>query len=245
MSSELFGKWYVYRYYDATILKPVLKAAETTLEISGQTETCCLARFEVGGWTEPVEIEMTADETGGWQSNPKGSFGFFEVRWTRVEPGGQESAMLMGRVINKEEWLTSRDFFVAVRSRRMYQLPELPFRFRFGGAYLTPFEEDSTSKKLDDGIELDLDQDLSRTSKRTIELWDTIYELDWPKRFQGGFEIVGKDPEAIGTDRIVLWLLPAAAPEQPGPLLAIGFNEYHQDAPSGPRPSCEFHLHLC
>ena len=244
MSQNLCGKWYVYRYN--LEVSTVLKAPETTLEISGQTPDGCLARFDLSGWTEPVEVAMIAEDNH-WRSQEEGSFGFLDVRWVRVEHGYEEPIVLLGQVINQDEgsFPLSRDFFVAVRSRRTHQVPDRMVH-HFGGSYLMPFsrKDPSTTWPDDDhpGIDLDLCND-----KPVIRINGTTYEIEFQTRYQGGLRIEGKNPDAAEevNDRVVLWILPGAEPGQPGYLLATGYHEYKKQSDSGADPGCHRGLQLC
>jgi len=229
MSQELYGKWYVYRY---SLVNPVLKAFETTLEISRQTKLGCLARFELSEWTEPAEIEMIADETGGWYSNEEGSFGFLDFRWTRVELDDEN--VLMGQVFDKDKPQGFRDFFVAARSRRTKRLPEQAV-YEFGGAYYTPFNRSEPMEAWGQQISVHLGE-----TGNLIQIDSITYDIDSIERNHGGLVVAAvlhpqkpDEPE----HSLALWILPVA---ESGDLLATGFYNTHLDVESGSsEPECQ------
>jgi len=246
MSQELFGKWYVYRYkLDAA--PAVLKAPETTLEVSGQTQGGCLARFELSDWTEPVEVAMETDEKGyNWRSKAEGSCAFLDVRWVRVEHSDKEPAVLQGQIVNKDDGsssLPARDFFVAVRSRRTHPLPELSDEpLHFAGAYLTPFLPNEPSDTWDDP-----DHQGGSLDKSVIRFGRDTFAITALLRYNGGLKITGTNKKAAAhvTDEVTLWILPAAEPGQSGRLLAIGYHQYQEETASGADPHCHTGTGVC
>jgi hypothetical protein len=247
MTPDLFGKWYVYGYNPSE--KPVLKAPETTLEISRQTKAGCLARCELSGWAEPVDIEMVAGSTGVWQTKEGGSFGFLDLRWNCIEQGDEDPAVLVGQVTDQNgDAVPPHDYFVAVRSRRTHRLPKQTM-YHFQGAYSTLFEENPPSIKWSDndsqGIHLDLRTDVTQA----IRIGSSVYDLTSPPTpYKGGLKILGKRrgvDEVVTVDEVALWILPVAEPGQSDCLLAIGLNAYHVVTASGVNPLCQSPLHLC
>ena len=272
MSQDLLGKWYVYRYNPSehpshdpdiqfTTDDTVLKAPETTLEISQQTTRGCLARFELRGRAEPVELEMIADDrTGDWCSPKGGSLNF---RWARIERGGEEPLILAGEVNNRDvPNYVERDFFVAVRSRRTYRLRD-EAAYQFGGAYRVPSVVGEHSKKWPDddlpGVDLVLlmakaqaGKKIEAEDKDEIRIGGNTYALTGSvgsgcTRFQGGFVIKGSikgNAEPDYKDTIGLWVLPVAKPGQIEHLLAVGYHQYQERSDVGADESCHGLLEL-
>jgi hypothetical protein len=237
MSQELYGKWYVYR---CSLGDPVLKAPETTLEITGQTSAGCLARFELSGWAEPVEVEMVFSEDGDcdWRSKEGGRFDYLDFRWARIEHEEyEEPALLMGQVLDKDNPLTLRDFFIAVRSRRTNRLPDQQ-NYQLGRIYYTPYGRSEPSREWHSGLKLRLSKEESE-----IEFADSIYK-GRGDRYQGGLLLDGRNTDG-GDYRIKMWVLPVLEPGKLGHLLAIGYHESHGGLSAASNPHCQGGTGVC
>jgi len=237
MNQELFGKWYVYRYNLAT---PVLKAPETSLEIT-EVNGVCRARFELKGQSQPVEIAMTriADPSGGGTdaetSDWHGENGSIDFRWAVVEAG-----VLTGQAFYKSNPGKRRDFFVAVRTRRTNRLPDESV-YTFGEAHSTPLQQSERSTGKPDDIFIHL-------GEKKIRFDGKIYTMKArPQGYNRGLKVTGQYPP-VGqpVQSVCLWILPVVDPKQSGCLLATGFYEYHQEYNTGAsRPECQRGLQLC
>ena len=221
------GTWYAYRY---NVSRDVLKSSETTLTI-GQVQTGSRqVHFELSGWGHPIETKMINDPTTqAWH----GEFDSLDFRWSRVECDGKD--ILIGHVLDRAND-TSRDFFVAVRSKRTQSLPEKDL-YTFENAYVTPtLRCEPLMKKANVSIDM---------VKGQISFEKRDYSIIHSVSCEGGLRLIAETVGPIGFRRIGLWLLPIHETDH---LLATGFFYHmafggHTSRPTS--PECNFCIVLC
>lgn len=239
---NLYGTWRVYRY---NLSRHVLKAPETTLEITKpeppqQAAVTCLARFELRGNGGKVEILMdkvetskaeTAQDLAGHETKAVTWFGEkenFDFRWDLFADG-----VLVGYAADRSN-PGSYDTFVAVKSPQTSPAPvkeaDKRASYHFERSYLTPLVRTRPSGT-GGGVSIVLPGP-GEAAAKVIKFDGNEYRIrkDRPYGPTGGRKLITDltpIPGEEGLQQLVLWLLPIDGAGHP---LVIGCHFHHHSS---------------